>query len=172
MKDGFYVGQVLKKKIFEFEQTDRSLKMFEIEIWLILMPIIVFLLAIGFLFTGCRFLPKFKKIKKIRLIEMIIFNLLGTVYHLSKKTNPISLIIVFYSIYFMIFKSMIINNIKSRPKKSELFWFKFLKFDFHFDEAQSVIVDTSLMIDSESDLLNAKQYLNNWFHSLKSKFNF
>ena len=84
-----------------------SLKMFKIELWLQILPVI------AFLFT---FLLLFSLVKVSHLYERV--NLIGHClfqmnYQLTKPVNTISFIALSYLIYLMIFKAILANNIKT-----------------------------------------------------------
>ena len=123
----FYTGQLLNKKI---ANGAGSLKVFDIEVWLLFISMLAFLFTFIVLF---KLIPDRNLVKKS---EMIANSLLEISYQLSRTSNLISLIIIFYSIYFRIYKSILTNNIKTN----------------------SVIVDTSDIIHSKEDLLNTKRY--------------
>jgi len=106
-----------------------SLKMFEIEYYLAIFFVFMFLIMFFFLF---KFLPISNFFKRA---EIVAKNLFQIDFILTRNLNPISLIILFYMIYFMIFKSVLVNNIKSN----------------------SVVVDTSEIVDSKEDILKTKK---------------
>lgn len=118
----------MKKKLLDFDSSS-SLKMFKIEIWLILFTVLAFLFTFTFLFGIIRLS------NHIRKSELIINSLFEISFPLSRSLSAISLIILFYNVYFMIYKSILTNNIKTN----------------------TVIVNTSELIDSREDLLNTKR---------------
>ena len=105
--------------------------MFEIEYYLAIFFVFMFLIMFFFLF---KFLPISNFFKRA---EIVAKNLFQIDFILTRNLNPISLIILFYMIYFMIFKSVLVNNIKSN----------------------SVVVDTSEIVNSKEDILKTKKQI-------------
>ena len=103
--------------------------MFKLQIWLKLAPVLAFLLTFLLLF---RLLKMRSKVQKTNLIVSCLFEV---DFKLSQSPNAVSLIVLFYLIYFMLFKSIVSNNIKSN----------------------SVLVNTSDLIESKADLLRTKR---------------
>lgn len=89
------------------KDTADCLKMFDIELFLILFAILAFLIT--FIITYV-ILPKSNFIKKTGLISR---HLLELDFSLTQTMNPISIFLLFYSIYFFVFKNILSNNIKS-----------------------------------------------------------
>ena len=86
-----------------------SLKMFKIELWLRILPVLALLFTLLLLL-------KLVRASHLSLCErgrMIAYCLFQIDYKLSKHLNAVSFIALFYLIYLMIFKSILSNNIKS-----------------------------------------------------------
>lgn len=111
------------------DQKGASLRMFNIEVWLQLLPILAFLLTFFLLMTV---VPVSNLLKRTKLIGQCLFEIDFTI---TRSMNAISFIALFYLIYFMIFKSIISNNIKTN----------------------SLMVNTSELIDDKEDLLRTKR---------------
>ena len=108
-----------------------SLNMFNIEFEMQLFAVLAFLFTFILLL---QILPILKLFKKVKLILNSLFDL---EHKLTKSMNATSLIVLFYLIYFMIFKSILMTNIKTN----------------------SIIVDLSTIVDTPQELLNTKRHL-------------
>lgn len=122
-------GQTLIKVMNRGNSDTCSLNMFDIEIWLKLLPILIFFLIFILLFNLVNNLNPFERAK------LILICLLEIDFKLTKSFNLVSFLVYFYLVYFMIFKSILSTNIKTN----------------------SVIVNTSAIIDNQNDLLNTKK---------------
>ena len=99
----FQTGQILS---LTSNGNSRSLHMFKLQIWLKLVPVVAFLLTFLLLF---KLLKVCGTTRKANLIAGCLFEV---DFKLSKSLNVVSLIVLFYATYFMIFKSIVSNNIK------------------------------------------------------------
>jgi hypothetical protein len=126
-EDSFQSGQVLKKKLSD--KGASSLSIFNIEIYLQILPIIAFFFTFFLSYIMINISSSIKKVK------LILNNLLRSSITLTQSMDAVSFIVLFYSIYLMIFMSIISNNVKTN----------------------SVIVDTREIVDSNEDLLNTKR---------------
>ena len=126
-QDSFQPGLMVKKKISENKVI--SLNMFNVEIWLKLCPLLVFLFAFILLLKLVLIKSLVKKIK------LILNSLFSIDFKLTESMNAVSFVILFYLIYLMIFKSILSNSIKTN----------------------SVIVNVSKLVDTGEDLLNSKR---------------
>ena len=120
---------MIKKQVVD-DREGASLKMFAIEIWLQLVPVLAFFFTFFLLLT---IVPVRSRIKRARLIS---YCLLDWDYAIARSTKAVSLITLFYCIYFMTYKSIISNNIKTN----------------------SLIVNSGDLIDSHEDLLATKRF--------------
>ena len=103
--------------------------MFKLQICLKLVPVLAFLFTFFLLF---KLLKMSGTIKKAQLIASCLFEVN---FKLTQSLNAVSFLVLFYLIYSMIFKSILGNNIKSN----------------------SVIVDTSDLVEDKADLLSTKR---------------
>lgn len=121
---------IIRKQVAD-DQRGASLRMFDIEVWLQLVPILAFLLTFSLLLT---IVPVSNLLKRAQLIAHCLFDL---DYTIARSTKAVSFIALFYMIYFMIYKSIISNNIKTN----------------------SLIVNSSELVEDEADLLTTKRFL-------------
>ena len=119
---------IISKQMMEDHQ-GTSLRMFDIEIWLQLAPILAFLCTFSLLLA---MVPVSNLPKKAKLIAGCLLDL---DYTIASSMNAVSFITLFYMIYFMIFKSIVSNNIKTN----------------------SLIVNTSELADGQNDILLTKR---------------
>ena len=109
------------------------LSIFDFERYLIYLSILSFILI---------FLLLFKLINLKQLTDktcLILTNLFETDFKLTKKLNVIALLVIFYNLYFMIFKILVTLDMKSNI----------------------VVLNTSSIIDNNDDLLKTS-YLICW----------
>ena len=85
-----------------------SLKMFKIQLWLQILPVVALLATFLLLFNVFR-----SSVPRYERGRLIAYCLLQIDYRLSKSMNVVSIIALWYLIYLMIFKSILSNNIKS-----------------------------------------------------------
>lgn len=125
-------GQFYRKKLNQNHLT--SLSMFEIESSLKFFSIFsIFLISI-LIFN---ILPSFNSTKKMILI---VKNLIGIQHNLTKRLNIVSLILIFYMLYWMVFKSILSNNINSKK----------------------IVVDTSDIVQEREEILGTKKTICFW----------
>lgn len=114
-----------------------SLRIFNLQIWLLLFSILEFLFIFILIFKS---LPRFK-----RKTEHILRFLVESKFYFSKKFNRLSFLLFFYMVYVLFYKNMIINNIKSTK----------------------VLVNTSILVDTKDDFLQTKLLPCFWFTELE-----
>lgn len=107
-----------------------SLKMFKIEIWCRILPVVALLATFLLLLKTVK--ASGSLYERSRLIAYCLFQI---DFKLSKQLNAISFIALFYLIYLMIFKSILSNNIKSN----------------------SIVMDTSEIVHTKQELLNTRK---------------
>lgn len=102
-----FAGNSLKTKQHDNYKVTDSLEMFKVELELKVLPVLFFFLMFCFLY---KLLPKFNCTKKI---ELIIQNLFQVNYRLTRSMNLISLILIFYSLYHMVFLRILTNGVEA-----------------------------------------------------------
>lgn len=132
-------GQV--KFNIEKENNLNFLSIFEIDKSLILLAIFSFIMTLIILLKMIKAsnTPQSSKMTFESKFYLIIRNLFETDNSLIRYLNTVAMIVLFYNLYFMIFKFIITLNIKS----------------------STVILNTSSIIDNHNDLLNTN-YLICW----------
>ena len=96
--------------------------------------------AIAFLFTFILLIQTLSASNLLTKVKLICNSLFEIDYNLTRSMNATSnklssLIVLFYLIYFMFFKSILLTNISTNR----------------------VIVDSSMLVDTREDLLNKKK---------------
>ena len=104
-QERFITGQV-GFAVENLRKTQDFLSIFEIEGYIKLFAILAFLFAFLLLMRFIDWRPL-----KERLV--FVLELLFDLRSIDRYLGPIALIVLFYSIYFMIFKSVITNNVKT-----------------------------------------------------------